>query len=175
MVRWVSPESPLLLHGNVCCWSCCCACRCLVQRPAWLPACVPVNSPPVGPPPSYRAWRLPLPILSTPLCPQELALSHPAVAWHRLLPAGGQGMAAVVELLLRLPGGEGAHDITLAVEFKQRLLSVFDYPPDASRRVLLFRGRQRPGWCATSSLAARHMVCSVSREQAVPHVAGPGS
>lgn len=117
------------------------------------------------------AGRLPHPVLLHLSCLQELVLSHPAVAWHRMLPAGDQGVAGVVELLLRLPGGEAAHDIRLAVEFRKRLLSVFDYPPDASRQVLPCWAR--PGWCPIISLAARHTVCFVSREQATHHVAGP--
>jgi hypothetical protein len=36
-----------------------------------------------------------------------VGLADPLVVWHRLLPAGGPSVAGVVELLLRLPEGQG--------------------------------------------------------------------
>lgn len=64
------------------------------------------------------------------------------LVWKVLRPAAPRQHASLIELLLQLPDGGGRGNaaqqdwrVVLSVEVEKQLLTVFDYPPDASRGV----------------------------------------
>jgi len=84
---------------------------------------------------------------NTPIKEGEAAAA--VVVWKNFQPAQSRGNAALIELLLKLPlankinpvgeeeegGRSSEQEVHFQVEIKKKLLTVFDFPPDASRGI----------------------------------------